>query len=289
MMAMVSREQTAQVAVSRALKTRIQLGFKLTDSVPIFDVAERLGADVWFKDIPSLEGMYIADDNPTIILSGGRHRPEGRRAFTCAHELGHHVFNHGSRIDEIRRQGFGDDLEEFSADIFGAFMLMPQATVEGGFLRRGWSFKNPEPEQVYRVASWLGVGYTSLLDHMRFSLRTLSEHQHIALSKVTPKRIIASLTGETARTVVVVDKLWVGRPVDLSVEDLLLIPYSFAIETDHVNCIDELSDMRLFKATKVGVTRLVDNHSNWTSFCRISRKNYMGRNMYRFLEENDED
>jgi Zn-dependent peptidase ImmA (M78 family) len=54
---------------------------------------------VRFNDI-NMEGMYQRGAPPRIHVSA--RRPLPRRAYNCAHELGHHVFGHGSSIDELR-------------------------------------------------------------------------------------------------------------------------------------------------------------------------------------------
>src|SRR3546814_6969436 len=55
----------------------------------------------WSSDVCSSDlGMYQRAPPPRIHLSA--RRPLPRRAYNCAHELGHHVFAHGSSIDELR-------------------------------------------------------------------------------------------------------------------------------------------------------------------------------------------
>jgi len=41
-----------------------------------------------------MEGMYYRGDPARIVI--GARRPLSRRNFTCGHELGHHIFGHGS-------------------------------------------------------------------------------------------------------------------------------------------------------------------------------------------------
>jgi len=91
------RKKLAADAVSRALSLRKKLGVSFEESVSPIDAAEQLSIDVRFVDLPSMEGIYVADNEPKIVLSSLR--PSGRRSFTCAHELGHHMFGHGDRFD----------------------------------------------------------------------------------------------------------------------------------------------------------------------------------------------
>jgi len=78
---------------------RFSAGSRLRDAICVYDVAQSLGIEVRFVGIPSLEGMYWKKSPATILL--GAERPAGRQSFTCAHELGHHIFNHGNKIDGV--------------------------------------------------------------------------------------------------------------------------------------------------------------------------------------------
>jgi FixJ family two-component response regulator len=70
---------------------------------------------VRFNNI-NMEGVYRRGLPPRIHLSA--RRPLPRRAYNCAHELGHHVFGHGSSIDELREDAKAqpwEDPKEFLA------------------------------------------------------------------------------------------------------------------------------------------------------------------------------
>jgi Zn-dependent peptidase ImmA (M78 family) len=94
-----NREKLAQAAMVRALQMRARAGYPLRDPVCVYALAERLGIEVRFLDIPSMEGIYRGPKHPTIILSSLR--PPGRQAYNCAHELGHHDLGHGAQFDEL--------------------------------------------------------------------------------------------------------------------------------------------------------------------------------------------
>ena len=86
--------------MAEALRVRTRAGLGLEEAVCVYDLAEHLGIEVRFTDIPSMEGMYYLASEPSIILSSLR--PPGRRVFTCAHELGHH--SNGGNCSDSRRQ-----------------------------------------------------------------------------------------------------------------------------------------------------------------------------------------
>ena len=61
--------------------------------------------------------MQGTPSNPRINIFISSLRPTGRQHFTCAHELGHHIFNHGMKIDELvskKESSYNDD--EFLVD-----------------------------------------------------------------------------------------------------------------------------------------------------------------------------
>ena len=171
-----TQKQQAHAATVKALQVRRASGCAFWDPVCVYDLATNLGLEVRFFDIPSMEGVYCASAHSTIIVSSLR--PPGRQAFTCAHELGHHVFGHGDQYDELvehRSEARRFDPHEFQADCFAGALLMPKVAVSRGFSLRGWDLATAAPEAFYVVATWLGVGYTTLIYHLRKALGMLSE------------------------------------------------------------------------------------------------------------------
>ena len=115
---MNDRRAIARTAMAAALRTRLFVGYRLDHAVCVYDLAEKLGVEVRFLDLPSMEGMYSSASGPTIIVSSLR--PPGRRAFTCAHELGHHNRSDGVEIDELVEQW---DKPRFDPKEFAAGLL----------------------------------------------------------------------------------------------------------------------------------------------------------------------
>ena len=116
---MNNRRAIARQAMAAALRTRLSVGYGLDHGVCVYDLAAKLGVEVRFLDLPSMEGMYSSASGPTVIVSSLR--PPGRWAFTCAHELGHHNRSDGVEIDELVEQWEKPriDPKEFAADCFG--------------------------------------------------------------------------------------------------------------------------------------------------------------------------
>ena len=166
----------AKSASTTSLRMRAAVHAKPWHAIDVFDLAHSVGVEVRFANIASMEGMYLRRESPAILIAS--ERPAGRQRFTCAHELGHHVFGDGSRIDELLEsssvRGRRID-EELRADMFAGLLLMPKTAVEHGFSVRNLSLKNASSTEVFRVACWLGVGYTTLLKHLNYALHIIPE------------------------------------------------------------------------------------------------------------------
>ena len=286
---MNNRQSIARQAMTAALRARLSVGYGLDHAVCVYDLAEKLGVEVRFLNLPSMEGMYSSASGPTIIVSSLR--PPGRRAFTCAHELGHHNRSDGVEIDELvelwDKPRF--DSKEFAADCFAGALLMPKMAVSKAFAIRGWRIEDCTPEQAFMIAGYFGVGYTTLVHHLRSALQVLPDVRAQALLTVAPHRAQSLLLGwQTPQNVVVVDAHWTGRPVDVEVGDLIFVRGGAQSEGA---CIEPSSDMehgRLFRVASPGIGRL-EAGTTWSAFVRASRRDYVGRALYRHWEEVEDD
>jgi Zn-dependent peptidase ImmA (M78 family) len=283
----INKKLLATEAMAKALRLRKRIGVALNESVSAFDAASVIGIDVRFVDIPSMEGMYVAGNSPTIMLSSLR--PQGRRNFTCAHEIGHHEYGHGEQFDELvidKSNARNDDPCEFSADCFAGYFLMPKATIENGLVRRGFSYSDLTPIQTYMMASWLGVGYSTLINHLRFSLGTMTRYKADSLQQHVPRDIRHEILGQqTTSNLHIADTNWVGRAIDCEKNDYLIVPPGTTLEGDHCIALDLLKNGLLLQATTPGISRVTNLNSGWASFVRVAPSNYTGRSCYRFEEE----
>jgi hypothetical protein len=110
---------------------------RITLPVDVFEISNRLGIKTWADDTlpPEVSGILRKETdfkNPEIFLNDTDAREQ--RLFTCAHALGHYVWN-----VEIGRAGAWEivegrdylgtelrDVEEIYATEFAAEMLMPR-------------------------------------------------------------------------------------------------------------------------------------------------------------------
>ncbi|HHK41728.1 MAG TPA: ImmA/IrrE family metallo-endopeptidase, partial [Planctomycetaceae bacterium] len=149
-----------RIAMRKALQLRRMLSVPRQAPVNVYDVASATGVEVRFVDRPSLEGMFYRGPHPKILIPSWQHRPRGRIAFSCAHELGHFQLGHGTQVDEYveesQEPGAKSD-EEFAADTFAATLLMPRQAVVERFGQRGWDLSRANPFQLFTVAGELDV------------------------------------------------------------------------------------------------------------------------------------
>ena len=279
----------ARQAMAAALRTRLSLGYGLDHAVCVYDLAERLGVEVRFLDLPSMEGMYSSASVPTIIVSSLR--PAGRRAFTCAHELGHHNRRDGVEIDELVEQWDKPsfDPKEFAADCFAGALLMPKMAVSRAFAIRGWTMEECTPEQVFMVAGYFGVGYATLVHHLSSALQVLPDARAQALLKVSPRKAQSLLLGwQTPNTVLAVDTHWSGRAIDVEVGDFVFVQGKAESDGACFQASADLEQGRLFRAARPGIGRLVAG-TVWSAFVRVSRRDYVGRALYRHWEEAEDE
>ena len=277
----------APIALKKALKTRSNFDIPFQDSFCVFDlVTKKLGFEVRFINLPSFEGMYVLSPKEHILL--GSHRPDGRQRFTCAHELGHHYFKHGEKVDEVKTSAMRSkkDVKEIAADLYASFLLMPATTVGNGFHRRGWNLRQATPVQTYTVASWLGVGYSTLVKHLRFGLKKITSQEDLNLSKFTPKIIKEELIGtklSSLSNVIPLDEHWSGRPVDLRIGDYVVLEREMTTDCSHLTQITQHHGKNIYRADSKGIGNIYSEQSDWAIFVRVTQDTYVGLSKYRHL------
>ena len=124
-------EQEAELYAHKAWQT-----LKLELPVDLGIVAGRLGIEVHREEfVEEIDGLYLRlVDGPAVIaLNSSYVKPESRRRFTLAHEIGHHLL--GRRVAPGRRLFFldtadtGRTMMERACDRFAALLLMPEQLV----------------------------------------------------------------------------------------------------------------------------------------------------------------
>lgn len=281
---MIMDKQKIREIVKSALKARSRQNVPIDESFCVFDMAEKLHIEVKFVDLKSLDGAYL-NETHTILLSTCR--PDGRIRFTCAHEIGHHIFKHGDFFDEVvENSGLGSTKkEERMCNIFASFLLMPETTVNSFFNCHGWDINFPKPREIYAASSWLGVGYSSLVNHLYYGLRKIDKKTFSRLFKIAPKKIKCTLAGMTITSnLLIVDHHWKGRPIDLQVGDYLLLENQLD-NADGILASIERSKLFLYQAEKPGLTNIKISTEKGGLIVRVRRNAYVGRSIFRHLSE----
>lgn len=279
----------ARLALRGALEIRRRRQVPKDAPLCVFDLAERLDLEVRFCAGNSFEGMYGKTSNVILVPSL---RPPGRQAFTAAHEIGHWHFGHGSRIDEV--PDFSpedqDDPDEWLANLFAAYLLMPSWAVEAAFARRSLDPATCSPNKLYLAACELGVGFDTLVQHLRWSLRMITPSRAAELTKVTPKAIREVLLGDiSTKHLVLTDTAWAAGTVDLQVGHVAILPGGAVIEGDEVILLADLPAGRAVQGHRPGIARAFLEGKDWAKFIRVSRADFEGRNLYRHMKDPDVD
>lgn len=289
---MTTRTALSRIALRAAIELRTKLSISETAPICIYDVAEKLGVEVRFLEGDSFEGMYYKDKEIILVPTM---RPYGRQAFSCAHELGHWYFKHGTQVDQLL--GNSDCAlksdEEYLADTFAGYMLMPPWSVKQLFLSRDLHTDTCSPLEAYKISCQLGVGYETLIDHLYYSLRKMPPEARERLMEASPKGIREDLLGKAAegvRHLTVVDGKWDAVvPVDLQVGDVAIIERAQVIAGGSVGAIGNSSLGQIIQAVKPGLSTVASKSGEWSVFVRVARKNFVGRCIYRHLGDPDVD
>ncbi len=136
-----------------ALRTRQLLG--LTASEPVVElqeIASTLGLIAYLVDLgdQGADGSYIRVDDVGVAVVNA-YQDQGRRRFTLAHELGHHLLGDAYSID----WGAASGEHELAIDRFAAALLLPEVGI-----REAWPMYLKDGGQ-RQAAIRVGVRYRS--------------------------------------------------------------------------------------------------------------------------------
>ena len=281
-----NRRTLATQAMQAATATRARAKLDQYNPICIYELCETLGVKVRFNNI-NMEGMYQRSRPPRIHLSA--RRPLPRRAYNCAHELGHHIFGHGSSIDELRqdaKEHAWENPKEFLADTFAGFTLMPIMGLYRAFSKRGWKPETATALQIFTIACDFGVGYGTLVTHLSASVKMISRLHAATLKRVSPKILRAEILGtSTSEPLVIADRHRAGPILDVEMKMLLLLPSGTVTSSINLAYERDLTNGRLFRVVRPGIAQVSADRGAWVTFIRIAPKAYVGLAQYRHLED----
>ncbi|KJE19365.1 protein of unknown function (DUF955) [Frankia torreyi] len=141
--------------------------------IEVVGAARRAGIMVHAQPLTKLFGMYVDRPMPAAVVNSRLDVYAQRQ--TLAHELGHHVLNHGMQVDfdldatSAQRSSSGASWaasnEERTAEAFAAWFLMPRTAVRAT-ARQLDIDQIDSADDVYRIALALGVPLATLLRHL---------------------------------------------------------------------------------------------------------------------------
>ncbi|MCC2590301.1 ImmA/IrrE family metallo-endopeptidase [Chryseobacterium sp. MFBS3-17] len=275
-------------AIRKASEIRLKLGYSLYEPVNVYDICSKLEIDVQFVDI-NMEGLYVNNKDlnntsPKILIS--RLRPFPRRVFTCGHELGHHVFGHGLKIDILTEENESSKYksdDEILVDTFSAHLLMPITCIQSEFIKRKLDFGTATEMDYYIVSSILGVGYQTLIIHCKIN-RLIDDSKYFELAKHTPAKIFKKYFGNVDEKAYfkIIDFKTNNLPIDLEVSNYLVVPTEFEVDSQYLEKLKSTEIGTLYMAKKSGISSIYSNENS--CFVRIQPQNYIGFAEYRHLE-----
>ncbi len=283
---MADKIEIARTALKASIKVRRQLDEPIDTPVNPIEMAEKLKIEVRYIALPSLEGMFSITKNAIILSSM---RPIGRRASTCAHEIGHWYFGHGDRIDEYGSfdHDCSESQEEMLANRFASYLLMPKKAISGYLNSASISPENITAEQAFSLSTVMGIGYTTLLNHMCWSLNFITSTKLRSLLAFQPKKIKSTLLGfEFSDNLVDLRVFRPVLPIDLEVGDKLIVPGDCKLEGASVSFNDEYRT--IVNCVIPGIAIAQSESMGWSIFIRVSKKEFVGRAIYRHMEDDND-
>lgn len=286
-----TRTDLARRGMLKADEVRDRFDIPPHSAVNVFDLCgERFSPAILvrFKDI-SMEGLYLRQARPEIWVGL---RPLVRRTFNCAHELGHHVFGHGSTLDELIADGDARPFkpDEILVDAFASYLLMPRLAVTNAFRLRGWRPEDAVPEHYFVVACSLGVGYETLVNHSFFSLGLIADLDYRRLVKTDLPAIRRQMLGDHAPDrLLAIDAQHTLPTADTEVGTTILLPAGTSTEKENLVHVSDTARGRLFRAARPGVARVFTTDGAWAALIRIMQDQYHGLARHRHFPREDGD
>jgi hypothetical protein len=106
------------------------------------------------------------------------------------------------------------------------------------------------------------------------------------LNSVSPKKIKGELIGfEQAGEVILLDKYWGEKPVDICVGDILIVPPETVVEQTCLQPVEAETSRSIYRAISQGIDRAQNETEKWASHIRVSRVHFEGLAQYRHFPE----
>lgn len=177
-------------AAIKARRLQAKLDLDVQKPIDVFNAVEALGLVLAFFPLDQVSGAYLNErgSHPGVLVNS--QHPLSRQRYTAAHELGHHVWGHGSLVDEggpLHRTTGAGSLKERQAETFATWFLMPKPLVEAQLRAIGIE-KPTRAEELYELAGRLGASYEATAWQL-VNLRRLNATDAKSLLETQPRQV----------------------------------------------------------------------------------------------------
>jgi Zn-dependent peptidase ImmA (M78 family)/transcriptional regulator with XRE-family HTH domain len=169
-------------AEQQAERMRKRLGLDGDPLLELDRVAEWLGVLCFSLALGSAEGdgAYVSLGELGVAVINGDTEP-GRRRFTLAHEIGHHVFADEYSVD-LTLAEVGSETER-RINSFAVYLLLPRSSV----MQRWQTWAGEPREKAVRLGVEYRVSWSALCGHLK-NLGLVTEDERQALMSRPPTR-----------------------------------------------------------------------------------------------------
>ena len=212
-----------------AAQVHEDLEIDCTRRIDVYGAIQQLGIQIMFRPLKGCAGAYFPKSSgaPGILLHAG-HPPRLQR-YTAAHELGHHVLEHGHSLDStasmFRAPTRSNTRIEMLAEAFAAWFLMPPELMDElvGLMGLQPPFL---PWQIYALSLRLGASYTATCLQLS-NLRMISPDETRRLMDVTPRAVKEQISMgagfDRRRDVWLIDEATLEEPLNASPGDAIVL------------------------------------------------------------------
>jgi hypothetical protein len=193
----VNWQEAGRLGLLAARRLHRSLGIDVTRRIDIFGVIKDYPLVLGFLPLRSAAGAYFFEPEAQAGVVVNSNHPLPRQRYTAAHELGHHVLEHGTQIDPadldlLWRSGTAVSDQEKQAESFAAWFLMPRPLVEASLESLGIS-RPQSAEEVYELSLRLGTSYQATAWHL-MNMHLASRDRVVSWLETQPREIKLNLS-----------------------------------------------------------------------------------------------
>jgi Zn-dependent peptidase ImmA (M78 family)/DNA-binding XRE family transcriptional regulator len=165
-----------------AAEVRRDIGLPSGPLTEIGSIVEQMGLYAFvFEFGQAADGAYAAVSNAGVAVINGSYA-SGRRRFTLAHELGHHILSDAYSTDYLDE---GSGTMEQLINAFAAYLLMPRNSIHAEWQRLQGD--QDARTAAIEIAAHFRVSWTAVCSHLR-NLSLIDDRARSVLTANPPRR-----------------------------------------------------------------------------------------------------